>query len=423
MRILVIGSGGREHSIVWKLSREKGIEHLFCVSGNAGIAQFAECINAELEDFETITKIVKNKKIDLTVVGPEKPLADGIVDYFQQKGLKIFGPNRRAAMLESSKIYSKMFMKKYGIPTADFKVFDSFNELEKFEDLDFTVVKADGLCAGKGVAVCRNLVQAKEIAYIYLVEKKHGRAGEKIVLEKVLTGEEASLMAFCDGETIIPMPPSRDHKRIFENDKGPNTGGMGAYAPAAVISPEIFKHAKTQVFDRLLYGLSEEKIDYRGVIYAGIMVSGGKINVLEFNVRFGDPETQAVVPLLESPLSRIITATVEKKLKYIRPQWSKKNCVCIVLASGGYPGQYRSGRKINGLDNFCKADSVMVFHAGTRRQNNTVLTNGGRVLGVTGVGKNLKTAIKKTYEAIKKINFDGMHYRKDIGVRGLKNRN
>ena len=423
MKLLVIGSGGREHALVWKLSLSKKVDKIYCIPGNAGIEQIARCENIPVSDFEQLAKFVKNNKIDLTVVGPEDPLSKGIVNYFESRGLRIFGPDRNSAQFESSKIFAKEFMKKYGIPTAEFEVFDNpdsaFDYISKHSSRPL-VVKADGLCAGKGVLVCDNAEEAKNAVQQIMVKKEFGSAGDKIIIEERLSGEEASLMAFCDGKTIVPMVASQDHKRVFDSDKGLNTGGMGAYAPASVVDEEIYKKAKEQVFDNFLKGLKQENIKFKGIIYAGIMISDSIPKVLEFNARFGDPETQVVLPLLKNDLVEVIDTVIDGKLDTVKINWDGGSCVCVVLASGGYPGSYEKGKEISGLESAGKLRDTIVFHAGTKTDGSKILTNGGRVLGVTALGKGLKEAIDNTYRAVKKIKFDKMHYRKDIGQKGLK---
>ncbi|OIO75900.1 MAG: phosphoribosylamine--glycine ligase [Elusimicrobia bacterium CG1_02_37_114] len=423
MKLLVIGSGGREHALVWKLSLSKKVDKIYCIPGNAGIEQIARCENIPVSDFEQLAKFVKNNKIDLTVVGPEDPLSKGIVNYFESRGLRIFGPDRNSAQFESSKIFAKEFMKKYGIPTAEFEVFDNpdsaFDYISKHSSRPL-VVKADGLCAGKGVLVCDNAEEAKNAVQQIMVKKEFGSAGDKIIIEERLSGEEASLMAFCDGKTIVPMVASQDHKRVFDSDKGLNTGGMGAYAPASVVDEEIYKKAKEQVFDNFLKGLKQENIKFKGIIYAGIMISDSIPKVLEFNARFGDPETQVVLPLLKNDLVEVIDAVIDGKLDTVKINRDGGSCVCVVLASGGYPGSYEKGKEISGLESAGKLRDTIVFHAGTKTDGSKILTNGGRVLGVTALGKGLKEAIDNTYRAVKKIKFDKMHYRKDIGQKGLK---
>ncbi|MBU0951988.1 MAG: phosphoribosylamine--glycine ligase [Elusimicrobia bacterium] len=431
-RVLVLGSGGREHALVWKISQSPKVEKIFCIPGNAGIAGIAECPPAgsiDLKDFKKLALFVKENNIDLTVVGSEAPLSAGISDFFQSEGLRVFGPNKKAAQLESSKVFSKKFMQKCGIPTADFQVFNKYDNAIKYIDKiksdlqlkKYSIIKADGLCAGKGVVVAQDIAEVKDTIGKMMVGKIFGEAAKEIIIEERIEGEEASIMAFCDGKSVSIMMPSQDHKRIFENDKGPNTGGMGAYAPAPIATKRIIEKAKKEIFDNFLKGIKKEKIVFKGIIYAGIMITPDKeIKVLEFNVRFGDPETQCVLPLLETDLIDIIDAVIDGKLNKLRVKWEKKSCICVVLASQGYPGKYESGRRINGLEEIASLKDIAVFHAGTELNNGIAVSNGGRVLGITGWDKTLESAISKTYTAVKEIYFEGMQFRKDIGIKGLR---
>ncbi|MBN1383388.1 MAG: phosphoribosylamine--glycine ligase [Elusimicrobia bacterium] len=420
--ILIIGSGGREHAIAWKLKQSKKVSKLFCIPGNGGILQDtarADGGKIDILDFDGIYGFVKENKIDLTIVGPELPLSEGIVDYFKTKNLKIFGPDRRSAQLESSKIFAKEFMEKYNIPTAAFEVFDNYDLAVKHIE-HYTshiarslVVKADGLAAGKGVFVCDSKEDAEDAVKKIMVDKIFSSAGKRVIIEEKLTGQEASLMALCDGKTILPLVPSQDHKRIFDGDRGPNTGGMGAYAPAKILDEAS---AKKLIFDNFLRGLKEESLDFKGVIYAGIMLTNHGISVLEFNVRFGDPETQVILPLLKTDLLELILATVDGNLNKCKISWEDGSCVSVVLASGGYPGKYDKGKEIFGLNNI--GDAV-AFHAGTKFEDNKYLTSGGRVLNVSAIDSTLKGAISKVYKNVEKIKFDGMHFRRDIAAKGL----
>jgi len=377
-----------------------------------------------------VAEFAKKESVDLTVVGPEVPLVGGIVDFFQAKGLRIFGPSMRAAKMEGSKVFAKNFMKKYNIPTADFEVFeDSKDASDYVEKLSRSpqksgkfscVVKTDGLAAGKGAIVCETKEEALDAIHSIMEDRIFGDAGNKVVIEEKLEGEEASLIGFCDGETVLPTIPSQDHKPVFDEDKGPNTGGMGAYAPAPVVTEKVYRWAEERIFDNFLKGLKREGIEFKGAIYAGIMVTSEGPKVLEFNVRFGDPENQAVLPLLKTDLVDVIEGTIDGKLGEVPVEWEKKSCVCVVVASGGYPGSFERGKEIFGLDRARRMKDVYVFHAGTTRDGNRLLTSGGRVLGVTGWKSTLKEAIDLTYEAIKRIRFEGMHYRRDIGAKGLK---
>lgn len=430
MKVLVIGSGGREHTLVWKLAESKKVSKIYCIPGNGGISQIAECVSLDPLNFPEMAEFAKEENVDLTVVGPEVPLVAGIVDFFRAKGLRIFGPNMKAAQMEGSKVFAKNFMKKYNIPTAEFEVFENSGDaLAYVEKLSRSsqqagkfscVVKADGLAAGKGSIICDTKEEAMDAVRSIMEDRIFGDAGNKVIVEEKLEGEEASLIGLCDGEIIIPTIPSQDHKPIFDEDKGPNTGGMGAYAPAPVVTDDVYRWAEEKIFNNFLKGMKTERIEFKGVVYAGIMVTGEGPKVLEFNVRFGDPENQAVLPLLKTDLVDLLEATIDGKLREVPPEWEKKSCVCVVVASGGYPGSYQKGKEISGLDKVGKRNGVYVFHAGTKKDGNRFLTSGGRVMGVTGWKDTLEGAIDLTYEAVKEINFEGMHYRKDIGAKGLR---
>jgi len=433
MRILVIGSGGREHALVWKLAQSKMAEKIFCAPGNAGIAGQAESINIQAEDFGCLINFVKREKIDLTVVGSEAPLAGGIVDEFIRNKLKIFGPSKEAARLESSKVFSKEIMRKYKVPTANFEVFDNPSKARKYIDVIGTpcVIKADGLAAGKGVVVAYTREEALRAVQEMMEERVFGDAGRTVVIEECLQGEEASILVITDSEAVIPLATSQDHKRIFDNDLGPNTGGMGAYSPAPVVSAELMDEILKTIIYRMIDGLTEEGIRYKGVLYAGVMITENGPKALEFNVRFGDPETQVILPRLQSDLVRIMLAVSEDRLSEITSSekiiWDPRASVCVVLASGGYPGEYSKGVDISGLDDVAKMQDVIAFHSGTRmsimqEQPSCVqyITNGGRVLGITGLGSTIQDARNKAYEAVAKIRFRGMHYRKDIAARAIR---
>lgn len=430
MKVLVIGSGGREHTLVWKLAQSKKVSKIYCVPGNGGISQIAECVSLDPLNFPQVAEFAKKENVDLTVVGPEVPLVAGIVDFFRAKGLRIFGPNMKAAQIEGSKVFAKNFMKKYNIPTAEFEVFESSGDALDYVEKrarsskqagKFScVVKADGLAAGKGAIICGTKEEAMDAIRSIMEDRIFGDAGNKVIIEEKMEGEEASLIGLCDGETIIPTIPSQDHKSVFDEDKGPNTGGMGAYAPAPVVTEEVYCWAEGRIFNNFLKGVKTEGIEFKGVVYAGIMVTSEGPKVLEFNVRFGDPENQAVLPLLKTDLVDLLEATIDGKLKDVPLEWEKKSCVCVVVASGGYPGSYQKGKEISGLDRVGEKNGVYVFHAGTKKDGNRFLTSGGRVMGVTGWKDTLEGAIDLTYEAVKEISFEGMHYRRDIGVKGLK---
>ncbi|TBR17708.1 phosphoribosylamine--glycine ligase [bacterium] len=425
MRILVIGSGGREHALVWKLAQSKSAGKIFCAPGNAGIAQQAECINIKAEDVPALLSFAQNEKIDFTIVGPEAPLASGIVDEFTKAKLKIFGPSQKASQLEASKVFSKEFMAKYKIPTAGFRVFTSIQEANNYIDKIGApcVVKADGLAQGKGVVVAKSTEEAKTAVSSMIRDKVFGEAGNKVIVEECLEGQEASILVLTDSKDAIPLASSQDHKRVFNNDAGPNTGGMGAYSPAPVVTEAIMKEISEKVINRTMDGLRKEGIEYRGILYAGIMITKNGPQVLEYNVRLGDPETQAVLPRMESDLLEAMVLASEGNLsKLVKSggiKWDNRACVCVVCTSKGYPGNYEKGKEILGLDDAAKIADVMVFHAGTKKDGNKVLTNGGRVLGVIGLGKTIKEAINTVYHGVYKISFQGMHFRSDIGNKAL----
>lgn len=425
MKILVIGSGGREHALVWKLAQSKHVGKIFCAPGNGGISDIAECINIKADDIEGLLDFAKREKIDLTVVGPEIPLSMGIVDEFRKYGLKAFGPGKKAAQLEASKIFAKEFMARHKIPTADFKIFDSSQEAIKYIEARGAacVIKADGLAQGKGVVVAKDTEEARQAVLSMMEDRVFGVAGERIIIEECLEGEEASILVITDGKEVIPLASSQDHKRVFDADKGPNTGGMGAYSPAPVVSDSLFKEILDSVIYRAILGLNKEGIEYKGVLYAGIMITASGPKVLEFNVRFGDPETQAILPRIKSDLAEVMLAVAGpgiSRLGIDNLEWRDSPCICVVLASGGYPGDYEKGKEISGLGEAGRLKDVVVFHAGTKKASGKYYTNGGRVLGVTALGRTIKDAGDRAYSAAEKIKFDGMHYRKDIGSRAMK---
>ena len=429
MRILVVGSGGREHALVWKIAQSKLCAKLFCAPGNGGIAQVAECIDIQADDISGLLEFARKEKIGLTVVGPEKALALGMVDEFIKADLKIFGPNKLAANLESSKVFSKELMAKYKVPTARFKIFDSPDAANKYiEKIGAPcVVKADGLAAGKGVVVAKTVDEAKNVVTLMMQDKVFGDAGKKIIIEECLIGQEASILVITDSKAVVALASAQDHKRIFDYDQGANTGGMGAYSPTPIVTADILKEVMDKIIYRAIDGLAKERIDYRGVLYAGIMLTKEGPQALEFNVRFGDPETQAILPRLKSDLVEVMLAASVGKLSKIGAlEWDRRACVCVVCAAAGYPGNYKEGKQISGLDEAGEMKEVVIFHAGTHELTNsrtherTIVTSGGRVLGVTGLGVTIEEAINKTYQAVEKIKFEGMHYRKDIGCKALK---
>jgi phosphoribosylamine--glycine ligase len=422
MNILVIGSGGREHALVWKMSRSVLAKKIYCAPGNAGIASLAELVDIPIDDIAKLKAFAKEKRIDLTVAGPEVPLVKGIVDEFEKDGMKIFGPSKAAANLEGSKVFSKEFMRKYGIPTSGFEVFtDEKKAIEYIRSKGSAVViKADGLAAGKGVVVAKDAEEAEEAVHRMIVAKEFGEAGSKIIVEDCLFGEEASILAFTDGKTIVPMASSQDHKRIFNNDMGPNTGGMGAYSPAPLVTDELFKRIDKEILKPTVSGIREEGMAYKGVIYVGVMVTKNGPMVLEYNARFGDPETQAILPRMKSDIVDIMLAVVDQKLDRVKIDWDRKACVSVVMASGGYPGPFEKGKEIKGLIVASRLKDTVVFHAGTKFESGKVVSSGGRVLGVTALGDTIKSAIDNAYKAVKLISFDGAHFRSDIGQKALK---
>ncbi len=422
MKVLVIGSGGREHAIVWKLSQSHLVDKIYCCPGNAGIAELAECIDVNVNDFDSLLDFVKYEWIDLTVVGPEDPLSRGIVDLFEKEGRRILGPTKAAARLESSKVFSKDLMKSHGIPSAEYSVFTSYVHAEehiKFKGAPI-VVKADGLAAGKGVFVASTVEEALEALKVIMKDRTFGDAGDRVIVEECLRGEEASFMVFTDGKTVVPMVSSQDHKRVFDNDKGPNTGGMGAYSPAPIITTDMEKKVMEKIMKPTLRALKSEGITYKGILYAGLMIDGDNPQVLEFNCRLGDPETQPVLSRLKSDFMSIALAVTDGTLSDIAIEWNREPAVCVVISSAGYPGKYRKGDVIKGIADANTVDGVQVFHAGTAFNDGGIVTSGGRVLGVTAAGEDIAAARKKAYEAVGKIHFAGMHYRKDIANRALE---
>lgn len=422
MRVLVIGSGGREHALVWKLSQSPEITKLFCAPGNGGIGEAAELVDVGAEDVEALTEFAESKDIDLTVVGPEAVLAKGIVDAFEKRGLRIFGPAKAAARLESSKAFAKNLMKKYHIPTGQFAVFDDPQAARAYvRQLGAPiVVKADGLCGGKGTIVAQTLSEALGAIDLLMEDRIFRQAGERVVIEERLVGEEASFIVVTDGVTALPLVPSQDHKRLQDGDKGPNTGGMGAYAPAPVIDAALSSQVMEQIIQPTLRGMANEGLSFKGVLYAGLMLTSDGPKVLEYNVRFGDPEIQAIVPLLKSDLVPILDDAVEGRLSTTTCEWNAASCACVVLASSGYPGDFRIGKEIQGLERLANREDLFVFHAGTKKDRDRFLTWGGRVLNIVGRSAELGTALARVYDAIGMIHFEGMGFRKDIGFRALK---
>jgi phosphoribosylamine---glycine ligase len=432
MRILVIGSGGREHALVWKISQSKLADKIFCAPGNGGISQMAECIDIKADNLPGLLEFARREKIDLTVVGPEMPLTAGIVDVFNNHRLSVFGPNKQAAQLEGSKVFAKQLMEKYGVPTARFKVFDDPLAAKQYIKRIGApcVVKADGLAQGKGVVVAKTIDEAQQAVSAIMEEKIFGDAGSKVIIEDCLQGQEASILVITDSKTVIPLASSQDHKRVFDHDQGPNTGGMGAYSPAPIVTEPLFKQIMETAIYRMIDGLAKEGIEYRGVLYAGIMLTKEGPQVLEFNVRFGDPETQAILPRMKSDLLEVMLTAANRKLDRIAHagglSWDKSACVCVVCTSKGYPGDYEKGKQISGLADAAAIKDVVVFHAATQKaaglrpQVLDFVTAGGRVLGVTGMGGTIKDAMATAYKAVDKIHFAGMHFRKDIGRKAYE---
>lgn len=419
MKVLVVGGGGREHALCWKIISSPRVSKVYCAPGNAGISGIAECVGIAASDVNGLVDFALRQKIDLTVVGPEDALARGLVDAMESRGLKVFGPAAGAAALEGSKVFAKEIMARYGIPTANFAVFENPDEAKRYiSGLGSPcVVKADGLAAGKGVIVARNQEEAYGAVKQIMTNKAFGSAGNKIVVEEMLSGEEVSILAFTDGETVVPMLPAQDHKQIYDGDKGPNTGGMGAYAPAPICTQELLTFALEKVLYPTVRAMAAEGRPYKGVLYAGLMVTDQGPKVLEYNVRFGDPEAQPVLMMLKTDLVDIMEAVIEKRLSRINVGWKDGASVCVVLASGGYPGSYEKGHVIKGLDKV--PEGVKVFHAGTAFNGGKVVTSGGRVLGVTAVGDDIPSAIALAYKGVEVISFEGMQCRFDIGMKAL----
>ncbi|MFZ5801938.1 MAG: phosphoribosylamine--glycine ligase [Candidatus Omnitrophota bacterium] len=423
MKVLVIGSGGREHAIAWKVSQSPLLRKLYAAPGNAGIEEIAECHPIKADDIEGLCHFAKTRSIDLTIVGPEAPLVAGIVDRFQKEGLPIFGPSQQAAMLEGSKAFAKEKMSRFGIPTADYQIFSHMNEAKQYviEAEMPIVIKADGLAAGKGVVICENSKEAVTAITQMMGEGVFGNAGKQIVVEQLLRGEEISILAICDGEKMIPLASAQDHKRAYDHDRGPNTGGMGAYSPCPQIPDSLVEESVRVSILPMLQGMAREGMPYRGILYAGLMLTKEGPYVLEYNCRMGDPETEAILPRLRSDLLQAMAEVAAGHLTTTQLTWDERACMTVVIASGGYPGHFEKGYEVQGLEALKGRDDLMVFHAGTgRRTDGRVVTQGGRVFAVSALGKSLKTASELVYQEIDKINFQEKFFRRDIGRRALE---
>ena len=416
MKVLIIGSGGREHAIAWKLSSENNVKKIYCAPGNAGIADVAQCLNIDDSDIDSLVKFAKENNIDLTIVGPEVPLVNGVVDEFEKENLRIFGPNQKCSQLEGSKAFCKDFMVRHEIPTAKYKEYTdlekAINEIDRFGYP--VVIKADGLASGKGVVISQNREDAISTLREIMEYKRFGTAGDKIVVEEFLKGIETSILAFVDNDTIVPMVSAKDHKKVFNNEKGANTGGMGTFSPSEIYTNELAEEIRVNVLQKTLEGFKKDNLNYKGILFVGLMITNEGAKVLEYNVRFGDPETQSVLFRLESNLSQIMDSIIDNNLKNIDIKYSEEEAVCVMLTSGGYPEVYEKGKIITGLDKLDK--DIVVFHSGTKLVDNNLVTNGGRVIGITAKDKTVKNAAQKVYENIKRVNFEGMHYRTDIGI-------
>lgn len=422
MRILIVGSGGREHALAWKIRQSPLVNELYCAPGNAGISSLAQCVDIGADDIPSLVRFAGEKRIDLTVVGPEAPLVAGIVDVFEREGLKIFGPGRAAARLEGSKVFAKEFMREYNIPTAGFQTFGDIGKAKDFlRGCAFpVVVKADGLAAGKGVVICKNFNEAERAVDEMMAQRLFEEAGRRIVVEKCLEGEEVSILAVSDGGNYCLLDSSQDHKRIFDDDLGPNTGGMGAYSPAPVLTKKLRETIETRIIEPAIRGMRRNGTPFKGVLYAGLMITSAGPMVLEFNVRFGDPEAQAVLPRMKGDIVEVMLAGCDGRMDTVALEWDKRSCVCVVISSGGYPGKYETGKEITGLEEAAMEEDTVIFHAGTRREGDKIVTAGGRVLGVTSLGGGIEGAIGRVYKAVEMIRFERCFFRRDIGSKAFK---
>lgn len=426
MNILVVGGGGREHALVMKLAESKKTDKIYCAPGNGGISRYAECRPVKATDIDGMVALAKEIKADLVVVAPDDPLVLGMVDALNAEGFRTFGPDKSAAIIEGSKVFSKNLMKKYNIPTAKYEVFDNAEkalEYIKSENTFPTVIKADGLALGKGVIIAQNMEEAADAVHSIMEDKIFGESGANVVIEEFLTGPEVSVLCFTDGKTIKPMVSSMDHKRALDGDKGLNTGGMGTVSPNPYYTAEVAEECMKTIFRPTIDAMVKENRKFKGCLYFGLMVTPNGVKVIEYNCRFGDPETQVVLPVLDTDIVDIMEAIYDEKLDEIDIKWKDEACACVVMASGGYPKKYATGLEISGLDNSGQVENAFVYHAGTKFEDGKFLTAGGRVLGVTATGKNLEKALEKAYEAVGKINFENAHYRKDIGKKALDAKN
>lgn len=421
MNILIIGSGGREHALAWKISQSEKVKKIYAAPGNGGMVPTCERVDIKADDLDGLLAFAKENSVDLTIVGPEAPLAEGIVDKFEKEGLKIFGPSKAASEIESSKAFAKEFMKKNKIPTADFVIFDDMEKAKAYvEGMDDPlVIKADGLAAGKGVIPCRNKEAALKALDTIMGEKTFGDAGDKVIIEEYMDGEEASMLVLTDGKNFLSMPSSQDHKRAKDNDEGPNTGGMGAYSPAPVVTDEMEQKIIETIIKPTIEGMEKDKKPYRGVLYVGLMIRRGEPYVIEYNCRFGDPELQAVLPRLETDLLDAIEACIDGTLDKVEWSWDPKMCICVVLASNGYPGEYETGKVIRGLEDIEGLSDVLVFHAGTDMVEDNLVSSGGRVMNIVGMGYTVEETLSKVYEGVTIVDFDNKFFRTDIAHRAL----
>lgn len=419
MKILVIGGGGREHTIVWKLSKSPKVSKIYCAPGNGGIAELAECVPIKATDIESVVNFAKEKAVDLVVVAPDDPLVAGMVDALEDAGIRAFGPRANAAAIEGSKVFSKDLMKKYNIPTAGYEVFtDPESAIKYIEKGSFpTVIKAEGLALGKGVIIAKDIDEARAAIHEIMEEKVFGASGNRVVIEEFLTGPEVSVLTFCDGKTVVPMVSAQDHKRAFDNDEGLNTGGMGTFSPSRLYDAAKAEECMKNIFLPTVKAMQAEGRPFKGVLYFGLMMTAAGVRVIEYNARFGDPETQVVLPRLKTDLVDIIEAVIDGRLDEIEIEWEDNAAVCVVLASGGYPVKYATGYEISGLDEIAKYDDLTVFHAGTKRDGDKLVTAGGRVLGITAVAENLDAAICRAYEGVEMVSFKDCHFRHDIGIK------